>query len=259
MATRLARQAKGRPRVAALVGALFLLVAAVVPPLASSARRLEVIEALQFLLLGVAVPALLVLGAPWRSLGLSDDVASPDAEGVSAPEQPRLVDRIASSRRRHREPVRSLAYLLLYLGAVVLWRTPAGVDGLVRHPWLLAFEALTLVLTGVGLWAELIVSPPLVPRLTHPMRIAVSAIAMWTIWITAYLLGLSHTSVYVPYRHVAGQELSVWADQALTTGLLWLFALAAFFPVIFSNLIVWLRGDDEADEALYKIVRDRAL
>ncbi len=117
-------------------------------------------------------------------------------------------------------------------------------------------EALTLVGAGAGLWLELIGSPPFAPRLARPKRIALAAVAMWTIWVTAYLVGLAHAPVYRAYAHVPGGALSVWADQAITTGVLWLTALCAFLPVIFSNLVLWLRSDEDADEALYRLVRD---
>jgi hypothetical protein len=79
---------------------------------------------------------------------------------------------------------------------------------------------------------------------------------MWTIWVTAYVVGLSHASVYRAFPHVAGHDLSVSADQALTTGLLWFGSLCAFLPVIFSNLVLWLRNDEDLDDALYRLVRD---
>jgi cytochrome c oxidase assembly factor CtaG len=238
------------------VTAAVLLVGAVVPPLASSARRLEVVQALQFSLLAVAVPALVTLGAPWRRLGLAGAEGQADLEGVALPERLRPADRLAAAHHRHRQPARAFVWLVLFAVAAALWRAPVGVDALVRHPWFTVLEAVTLVGTGIALWLELVASPPFAPRLSHPLRIAVAALAMWTIWVTAYLVGLSHTSVYVPYHHVAGRDLSVWADQALTTALLWLASLAAFLPVIFSNLMTWLRGDDDADDALYRLVRD---
>ena len=110
---------------------------------------------------------------------------------------------------------------------------------------------------GVGLWLELVESPPFSPRLARPKRIALAAVDMWTIWVTAYLVGLSHASVYPSYAHVAGRDLSVSADQALTTGILWLASLCAFIPVIFSNLVRWLRSDEDPDDALYRLVRDQ--
>ena len=71
---------------------------------------------------------------------------------------------------------------------------------------------------------------PFSARLARPKRIAVAAVAMWTIWVTAYVVGLSHTSVYRAYAHVAGRELSVSADQALTTWVLWFTSLSTFSP-----------------------------
>jgi cytochrome c oxidase assembly factor CtaG len=234
-----------------------LLVVALVPPLSSEARRVEALEALQFALLAMAVPALVALGAPWRLLGLAGrPTGAADAEGVSVLERPRVADRIAAARRRHPVLARSIAYVVLEAVVVVGWRVPAGVDALARHGWSSLVEAATLVGAGLGLWLELVESPPFVPRLSRPYRIAVAAIAMWTIWVTAYLVGLSHVSVYGAYAHVAGRDLSVSADQSITTGVLWFTSLCAFLPVIFANFVIWLRGDDDADDALYRLVRD---
>jgi cytochrome c oxidase assembly factor CtaG len=238
--------------------AVLFLVGALVPPLSTVARRVEVIEALQFALLAVVVPALVVLGAPWRALGLSArHTGAADSEGVAVLERPAAADRVAAARRRHPELARSVGYLVLYAAAVVAWRIPASVDALARHGWLSVLEAVSLVTAGVGLWLELVDSPPFSPRLARPKRIALAALAMWAIWISAYLVGLSHALVYRSYPHVAGRDLSVSADQALTTGILWLTSLCAFIPVIFANLVLWLRSDEDPDDALYTLVRDR--
>jgi hypothetical protein len=60
----------------------------------------------------------------------------------------------------------------------------------------------------------------------------------------------------VAYHHVAGHGLSVAADQALSTWVLWFTSLCAFLPLIFTNLVVWLRGDEDPDDALRRLVRD---
>jgi len=245
-----------RPALALL--AVVFLVGALVPPLSTSARRVEALEALQFTLLALGVPALVALSAPWRWLGLAvrpDGIA--DAEGVTVLERPRGADRLAAARRRHPELNRSVTYLGLDVTLFVVWRIPAVVDALVRDRWLSLVEAVTLVAAGIGLWLELVESPPFSPRLARPKRIAVAALAMWSIWIAAYLVGLSHASVYRSFPHVAGRDLSVSADQALTTGVLWFTSLCAFVPVIFSNLFVWLRNDEDPDDALYRLVRNR--
>lgn len=249
----------GSHRLRVLLAALAaaLLVTALVPPLSTLARRVEVFEALQFALLAIGVPAVVVLSAPWRWLGLAArSVGATDTEGVVVLEGPRIADRVTARRRRHPEVARSLGYLALDTAVVVAWRVPTSVDALARHGWLSLVEALTLMAGGIGLWLELLDSPPFVARLARPARIAVAAIAMWTIWVTAYLVGLSNASVYRAYDHVAGHQLSLSADQSLTTGILWLTSLCAFLPVIFSNLALWLRSDEDPDDALHRLVRN---
>ena len=46
------------------------------------------------------------------------------------------------------------------------------------------------------------------------------------------------------------------ADQAVATGIMWFVSLCAFVPVIFSNLVAWLRSDEDPDDALFRLIRD---
>jgi cytochrome c oxidase assembly factor CtaG len=237
--------------------AVALAIVALVPPLGIEARRVEALQALQFSLLAIAVPALVVVSAPWRLMGLAAPVAgAADPEGLVLPDRPRSADRSAARRRRHPELGRSLVWLALDVAIVVAWRLTALVDALGRHGWLSLVQGATLVGAGIGLWLELVESAPFSPRLARPKRIAAAAVAMWTIWVTAYVVGMSHTSVYPAFPHVAGRDLSVSADQAFTTGTLWFVSLCAFLPVIFANLILWLRSDEDPDDALHRLVRD---
>lgn len=238
--------------------ALVLLLVGLVPPVGTWARRYEFVEALQFSLLAVVVPALLVLGAPWRLVGLAtrrpvpldDDGAPVEGDGQLKP-----IDRLARGRRRHPEAIRSVFFAGLYLAGAVLWRIPASVDALARHPWLVVFEAATLVAVGVGLWLELVESPPLVPRLSRPNRIALAAVSMWIIWVLAYLMAMSHASWYPAYVHHAGSGLSLSADQQLGTGMMVVISGCAFVPVVFVNLIRWLQAQEDPDEELQRVLR----
>jgi cytochrome c oxidase assembly factor CtaG len=218
--------------------AVGLLVVVLVPPLATEARRYEFVEALRFSVLAIAAPALLALGAPWHALRLGW-----------------LADRLAASRRRHLDLSRSVGVLLLEMGLVVAARTPVVVDALARYPWLVLAEAVLLVSGGVALWLELVESPPLVPRTARPKRIALAAITMWTVWVTGYIVGLAHASMYGGYHHGAG-GLSVAGDQEIVTFVLWFVAAAAFVPVVFFNLVTWLRAEEDPDEGLHRLVQE---
>ncbi|HEX3840225.1 MAG TPA: cytochrome c oxidase assembly protein [Acidimicrobiales bacterium] len=237
------------------VGAAVVFIACLVPPVSTYARRYEFVEALQFSLLAVAVPALAVAGSPWRRLGLAAGLP-PDDTQVGAPVGSlRWMDAVARGRRRHPELVRSFVFGALFLGVVTLWRIPPSVNALVGHPWLVGVEAVSLLVVGVGLWLELIESPPLSPRLSRPNRVALAAASMWAVWVLAYLVGLSHASWYHAYSHQPGRGLSLAADQQLTTGALWLAFGCAFIPVIFSNLIRWLQSEEDPDVEMHQLVR----
>jgi cytochrome c oxidase assembly factor CtaG len=174
-------------------------------------------------------------------------------------EPSRSVDRLAEGRRRHPEAWRTIAFASLYLAGAILWRTPLTVDALEHHPWLSLVEAATLIAVGVGLWLELVESPPLTPRSTRPTRVALAAISMWVIWILAYLVGLSHGSWYQAYPHHAGTGLSLSADQQLTTGVMWFVSACAFVPVVYWNLVRWLQSEENPDEELHHLVRQERI
>jgi cytochrome c oxidase assembly factor CtaG len=258
--------------------AVVLFVLCLVPPLATEARRYEFVEAIQYSMLGVVIPALVAIGAPWRRLGLASrsEATTEETEATEATEAESLapsglpgtasaasrllpVDQLARGRRRHPEALRSASFFALYLAGAILWRIPASVNALIRHPWLLAVEAVTLVAVGTGLWLELVESPPLVPRLSRPHRIALAAVSMWAVWILAYLVGLSHASWYHAFVHHAGTGLSLSADQQLSTGVMWFISGCAFIPVVFWNLIQWLQSEEDPDEELHHLLRQERI
>ncbi|MGO9558221.1 MAG: cytochrome c oxidase assembly protein [Acidimicrobiales bacterium] len=222
--SRRTERALARPSLSA--AALLCLVIALAPPLSSWSHRYSTWEALQYGLVAVVVPALTVLGAPWRLLGLG-------------PAFTRL------EQRRPLQPgvARATALLVPALVLLAVWRSPALVDRLASNSWLVLAEAVTLVPAGIAVWLELVPSAPLTPHLPPYLRIAVAAVTMWTIWILAYLLGLAGTNTYPAYAHVAHRAVSVAADQQLTAGVMWLVAACAFVPVVFANLMTWLRNE----------------
>lgn len=220
-------------------GAL-LLVGVLVPPLGSLARRYELAEAVQFSALAVAVPALLALGATWARLGAT---AGP-------------LGRLAAGRRRHPELVRALAFMALDLVVIVAWHSPAAADAVARRGWPALVEAVCLVGAGIGLWLELVASPPLAPRLAQPWRALPAALSMWAIWAMAYIVGLSSTGWYHSFGHLGGRGAGGPADQEFAIIVLWFAAAAAFAPVVFVDVLQWLqREEEDPDHELRGLVR----
>lgn len=230
-----------------------LVVASVLPPLVTLAHRYIFAESLQFAMFGLGGPALIVMGAPWRMLRLSRGAgATPAGEAIGGAGP---LDRLAAARRRRTSFLRAAAFLAAFMIVGVAWRLPPVMDAVARHPALVAAELLTLLAAGTGLWLELVDSPPLAPRLPHPQRAAVAALAMWSTWIAAYVLGLANGAVFHAYDP-AGGWLSPVADQEITAGLVWAAAGLCFVPFVYVTVFAWLRDDGNPDEELQRIVRD---
>lgn len=79
---------------------------------------------------------------------------------------------------------------------------------------------------------------------------------MWTIWTIAYVEAMSTAPWYRAFRHVAGSGLSASADHQLSAAVLWAVTAAAFMPVIYWNLVQWLRNEDDPDDELYRLMRE---
>ena len=240
------REHAARWRLLCLVSAVVVLFLVLVPPLSRLARDSEYGAAIQFSLLAIVLPALVTVGAPWRLLGLAGN-GSPDTS-------PRIVDRVADHRRRHRELPWSLAFIAADLCVVVAWHVPGPVAAVAQHGWLVPLEGAILLVFGLGLWLELATSPPLVPRSGYLRRAVLAAFVMWAFWILAYVVSLSNHDFYRNFHHVAG-GLSAAADQQIASAVLWFFAAAAFVPLIFWNALLWLKTDEDPDAELLALTR----
>ncbi len=235
---------------------MVILLVALLPPLSTQARRFVFLEALQFSLLALVVPALLVLGSPWRALRLAGRPALVGAAGPPEATSGGLVDRLAERRRHHLGPSRAVAALLVEMACIVVCRTTWVVNHLEADRWLILGEAVLLLASGSAFFSEILESPPLAPRLTRPMRVALAALTMWTVWISAYVVGLSRTRVYDTYHSLGHVGMSVAADQEIATFVLWFAAATVFVPVVFANLMTWLRAEEDPDHGLYRLLKE---
>jgi hypothetical protein len=223
--------AAGRRR-GLLLAAGLLCVLTFVPPLSSWAGRYEFGEILRYGVWAIALPPLVALGTRW-----------PNAASL------------AGTRLRHPELGRAAGFLLLDWLVMVWWFTPLAVRTTASESWLVPVEALSLIVAGVGLWLELVESPPLVPRVDGLRRAALGALTMWFIWTEAYLVGMSQSGWYRNFGHVAGHGLSRAADQQVGAVVLWFIATVVFAPVVFVSALRWLQGGEEPDAELRKLVR----
>ena len=208
-----------------------LMLGVLVPPGGAVARQYVFAQAVQFAVLAFVVPALLVLGAPWRFAGP-------------------LAGRLTVARSHRLSGARACLVLAGFVGVALGWRVPVVVNALVRYPGLTVIEAVTLVGAGCALWVELVESPPMLPRISRPQRAAFAALPMWAIWASAYIMGFSRTAWFTALAHPAGHGLGTVADQEIATALLWAIPGLCFVPVVYVALITWLRDSADPDDEL---------
>jgi cytochrome c oxidase assembly factor CtaG len=213
---------------AVVISVLFL-----VPPLGSLARRYVYAESLQFAAFGFAVPALIVLAAPWPRW-----LAWPGGRANRA-------GRAGGAGFR-----RAAAAAACFLAVAIAWRLPPAVDALARYPGLAVAELLSLAAAGSLLWLELVPSPPFTPRSSRPQRAAIATVTMWIIWVVAYVLGFARAAWYTAYPHLPGHGISVAADQQLSTWILWAVPALCFVPVVSTIMLKWLREPEDVDAEL---------
>ena len=226
----------------------FALAAGVLlPPGSAEARHYDFAQAVQFGVLAVAAPALVVLGAPWRL-----------ASALTLTRWRNVAGQIANARSHRTSDGRAWLTLVAFIAIALAWRLPAAVDALVRYPALAIAEAITLLAAGGALWLELVESPPLLPRISRPLRAAFAALAMWAIWASAYIMGFSQNAWFSALAHPAGHGLSTIADQEIAVALLWAIPGLCFAPVVYASLIRWLRDSADPDDELRGIDDGRA-
>jgi cytochrome c oxidase assembly factor CtaG len=236
---------------------IVLWVLALTPPALSLTSKYVFAQSVQFCFFAIVIPALLVVGGPWRWFNLTTleaTIIDNDGQPIT-PVPSRLLDRFAQRRSLTKGYHRAVIFLLIFVGQTILWRTAPVVDALIRHPWLSVGESVALIVGGGFFWLELVEAAPFRPTTARPYRIGISAIAMWTVWVIAYLMAMAQTTWYSGFRHVSGRLFSLAVDQQITTGLMWFISASAFLPIIFANLNRWLQSEDDPDEELYNLVR----
>jgi cytochrome c oxidase assembly factor CtaG len=235
------RSWSGRPWLTA--AGIALMAACLVPPLSVLARRYLFVGSIQFCVFALAAPALVALGGTLR-LGASGAGRLLPRDAARTPPRPGPGP---AGARRWTSFVAALSYLIAWVVLCLFWRLPPVLDGLARHPLLVLPEALTLGAAGLGLWLVLVPTPAAAqppPRRPGPERALVAALAMWSIWVIAYLLGFANDSVVHAYDQ-AGSRLGTVSDQEITAFVLWAAAAAAFLPVVFTTLFTWLKDSSE--------------
>lgn len=252
------RQGRGLPAAAVIQAAIFYLgvlavVVALVSPVGYWAGRFIWVRSMQDVLLAMAAPALIVLGAPWlvlaRGVGLrrGPDCGTGAGEGPGARTVPSGPGRAAGTRWRVRRswPVAvTVAFSVTWWG----WHVPALYDAALRHPGLYAAEVVCYLGVGVAFWLQLIGSEPLRPRLEPLQRLALAVGTLASTSVLAIGLVFGSWLLYPAYGGAEHRVLSVVSDQQVGGGVLWTLSLAPFFAVAVALVVRFL--NEEGSEAV---------
>lgn len=201
-----------------------LLALAGLPPVASHAPTTVWVQALQFALLLFGVAPLSAIGASFAAFRREH---APRKKG-------------SWQRDVRRPPLRGWPGIFAFWIVMVGWRVPPAVDAIARDRAWLWLEAATLITGGWLLWSALVGSPPWLALHQRPRRMALAAVAMWSTWIFAYVVGFSPRPFYPAFAREPGPMSS----QEIAVAALWATSAAVFVPVIFTNLVRWLRSDE---------------
>jgi cytochrome c oxidase assembly factor CtaG len=255
-ATDARRQGRSLPpdharRAVACQAGLLLAVLAVVSPIGHWSYRFIWVRNFQDVILAIAAPALIVLGAPWlplrRGLGLA--VRDRRAAGTSAaPGEPGDSD-AAGQDWSPGWPARPLLVTVAFCVVWWVWHLAGPFDAAVRSPAVYALEMITYLAAGILLWLQLVESPPLRPQLPPLRRIALvlAVAASGTVLglIRAYGPGVA----YPAYLNVGRSVSAVVSDQQAGGAILWVIPLIPLSILAVALAIRWLSEDESEPTA----------
>jgi putative membrane protein len=226
--------------VAAFYGGLFVVVLALLSPLAYWSAHYIWVRSVQDVLLANLAPAFLVLGAPWLVLRRGLPFRLPRAHGPGrSPGPGRGPGRAARLARMSVLTV--VAFNVAWCG----WHLPALYDGALRYPAAYAAEVVTYLGLGVAFWLQLIGSRPLSPALAPLRRVALLAGTVIVSTLLGMVLVFGYGLAYPGYAGPGHRVLSVVYDQQAGGAVLWVLVLPAYVTVGVALLIRWL-NDEEA-------------
>jgi cytochrome c oxidase assembly factor CtaG len=260
-----------RRQVFAFQGGLLVALAALVSPVGYLADSYLWLRMLQFLLLGLVAPGLIVLGAPWTALRVARHRLGPAGPRGEAPRTPLNFTRGEAPRTpldftRGEAPRTPLNWLLgrpvLAVAAVNMawlgWLVPAAVDQAERHGAIAAAQQVTWLAAGVVFWLALIGSRPYSPAALPLRRFALVAGTAAAITVFGMILVFGSAALYPAYANSAHHVMTVLDDQQLAGAVLWMGSLPALATVGVALLLRWLSEEEESAAELDRLLAPRA-
>jgi cytochrome c oxidase assembly factor CtaG len=238
-------------RAVAFQAGLLLAVLAVVSPIAFWSYRYIWVRNFQDVILAIAAPALIVLGAPWLPLRRGLGLAVRDRRAAGAPGAPREPGGSDAAGRDWSPgwPALPIVVTVMFCAVWWVWHLPGPFDAAVRSPAVYALEVITYLAAGILMWLQLVESPPLRPQLPPLRRIALVLVlaASGTVLglIRAYGPGVAYPAYLESGRSVA----AVVSDQQAGGAILWVIPLIPLSILAVGLATRWLSEEESEPSA----------
>jgi putative membrane protein len=255
-ATDAARQGRSLPpgqarRAVAFQAGLLLAVLAVVSPISYWSYRYIWVRNFQDVILAIAAPALIVLGAPWLPLRRGLGLAVRDRRGAGAPAAPGEPGGSDAAGQDWSPgwPALPIVVTVMFCAVWWVWHLSGPFDAAVRSPAVYALEMITYLAAGILMWLQLVKSPPLRPQLPPLRRIALVLVlaASGTVLglIRAYGPGVAYPAYLDSGRSVA----AVVSDQQAGGAILWVIPLIPLSILAVGLATRWLSEEESEPSA----------
>jgi len=238
------RSGSGRQAAASQQAVLFQVgmltgLLALVSPMGYYAHAYLWVRALQFLLLALVGPGLIVLGAPWSALRRA--VAGHSQEPVL---------HAVSDGLPARTPwllARPTAAVVVANAVWIAWQLPALYDAAERSSAVALASHATCLAAGMLFWLQLIGSAPLRPAAAPIRRLAlvVGTVAVTT--VLGMVLVFGSGVLYPAYANQWHHVMTVLDDQQLSGAVLWMGSLPPLITAAIALLMRWLSEEESAE------------
>ncbi len=222
---------------------LLIVLLALVSPMGYWSDMYIWIRAVQQLLVAVAGPALIVLGAPWTALAqlvrprrnVSAPVGGPAATAPS---------RLAVPRWPLAHP---LVWVIAFNAVWIGWQVPVLFD-LARGNAVVALtEHASYIAAGIMFWLQISGSRPLSPQTPPLRRVKLLVGTVITTTVLGMVLVFGPNVVYPAYLVTGHQVLTVLDDQQLAGAVLWMGMLPALIVACIALLLEWFAKEESAE------------
>ncbi len=230
-----------------------LAVLAVVSPIGYWSYRFIWVRNFQDVILAIAAPALIVLGAPWlplrRGLGLAVRDRAAGAPGEPGGSEATGQDEAAARDWSQGWPALAIAVTAVFCVVWWVWHLPGPFDAAVRSPAVYALEMITYLAAGILLWLQLVESPPLRPQLPPLRRIALVVVLAASGTVLGLIRAYGPGVAYPAYLDVGRSVSAVVSDQQVGGAILWVIPLIPFSILAVALAVRWLSEDESEPTA----------